>query len=126
MATDGPTPSPCDREIFEKGESVAILEGSSNAVEKWVKKIAKTAKARVDWHYSGGIANVLHLGDEESRTRVMTAIKQLKSELEGTLLKKYEPGATGFYRKDVTEAPKGAMASFNVDGENVFVVDESS
>ncbi|OGZ99026.1 MAG: hypothetical protein A3D57_04830 [Candidatus Sungbacteria bacterium RIFCSPHIGHO2_02_FULL_46_12] len=87
MATDGPTPPPCDSEIFEKGEVVARLEARSNATENWVKTVAWLANARVDWHYGGGIAVVLHLGDSASRTRVVAAMRQLESTLDGRVLR---------------------------------------
>lgn len=77
MATDGPTPKPCNKKIFEDGELVCMLEGSSNRVERWVKRVAKKASAKVDWHYAGGRAMVLHLGDTASRKRTMAAIKEL-------------------------------------------------
>ena len=48
MSTDGPTPPPCDQEIYDKGNGVALLDGSSNAVERWVRAVAKKAEARVD------------------------------------------------------------------------------
>lgn len=112
MATDGPTPPPCDPEIFQNGQPVAAVSGSSNAVERWVQAVAKKAHARVDWHYSGGIANVLHLGDSESRARVEAAMNELEQTLEGTILQRYETGESGLYRQGVTQAPPGAVASF--------------
>ena len=77
MATDGPTPKPCNKKIFEDGELVCMLEGSSNRVERWVKSVAEKAKAQVDWHYAGGRAMVLHLGDTASRKRTLEAIGEL-------------------------------------------------
>lgn len=90
MATDGPTPPPCDDEIFKNGETVVILDGSSNAVERWVQSVAKQANARVDWHYFGGRANVLHLGDADSRQRVLATIRELEPKLEGRVLRHYD------------------------------------
>jgi len=86
MATDGPTPPPCDPEIFQNGTTVCVLYAPSNAAERWVQSVAKKANARVDWHYFGGRANVLHLGDTESRQRVLEAIHDLRGELRGTIL----------------------------------------
>ncbi len=111
MATDGPTPAPCDREIFLKGEPIAFLDGPSNAVERWVRAIAEKAKARVDWHYSGGTAQVLFLGDRESRARVHAAIDLQGSTKKVRVIKNCVPGEKGLYRKDVTAAPEGTIAS---------------
>ncbi len=106
MATDGPTPLPCDDEIFEKGQGVCVVDGRSNAVERWVQAVAKKADARVDWHYSGGRANVLHLGDDASRQRVLNAIAELEGNLEGTIL---SVGGPALYRKG-DAVPDGTIA----------------
>ncbi len=105
MATDGPTPPPCDPEIFKKGEGVCVIAGSSNALECWVQLIAKTANARVDWHYCGGRGNVLHLGDAESRQRVLNAIEEHKSKLRGQML---SVGGPALYRQG-DPVPEGAI-----------------
>ena len=86
MATDGPTPKPCNKKIFKHGTTVAMLDGSSNAVERWVKSVAAKAQAQVDWHYAGGRAMVLHLGDVESLYRTLDAIKELRPTLKGDVL----------------------------------------
>lgn len=105
MATDGPAPAPCNSEIFKNGQGVCVLDGSSNAIERWVQSIAKKADAQVDWHYSGGLANVLHLGDEASRERVFAAINEFKSELDGTVL---SVGGPALYRNG-NLVPEGAI-----------------
>lgn len=75
MATDGPTPPPCDDEVYKRGTSVFVTDSiSSNRMERWVQQVAKLSGQRVDWHFSGGRANVLALGD---LGRVRTAIEQL-------------------------------------------------
>lgn len=102
MATDGPDPTPCDPQIFKKGRGVCVLDGSSNAVERWVQAVAKKANAKVDWHYSGGRANVLHLGDDESRQQVLNAINELEGELKGSIL---SIGGPALYRRDVENDP---------------------
>jgi len=78
MAIDGPTPTPCDPEIFKSG--VLVFKTNtipSNAMEGWVKKIAELSGQRVDWHFAGGIAVVLALGDI---TKVKNAIQELMPE----------------------------------------------
>ncbi len=47
MATDGPTPTPCDPEIFKNGKGVCVIDGSSNAIERWVQSVARKANAKV-------------------------------------------------------------------------------
>ncbi len=95
MATDGVTPPTlCNREIFLKGRGVCVVDGRAKAIERWVRVIAAKANAQVDWHYNGGRANVLHLGDNESRQRVLKAINELESELDGTILSIEDPSVT--------------------------------
>ena len=113
MATDGPTPAPCNPDIFKKGRGVCVVDGSSNAVERWVQSVAKKANAQVDWHYSGGRANVLHLGDDESRQRVLNAINELEGELKGRILSVDGPS---LYRNGVAT---GAVVR-EVDGQLVL------
>jgi hypothetical protein len=124
MATDGPTPPACDPEIFQNGEPVVLLTGSSNAIETWVRAVAAAAEARVDWHYSGGVAQVLHLGDPASRARVEAAITQLENLLEGDnyIMRRLPPGAAGLYRQGVTSAPEGAIAAFYEGGDYSIIV----
>lgn len=86
MATDGPTPPACNPDIYKNGKTVCILSGSSNAIERWVQSVAQKAGAQVDWHYIGGRANVLHLGDEESHQRVLDAIEELKGTVPGQIM----------------------------------------
>lgn len=107
MATDGPDPMPCNREIFTKGVGICIVDGSSNAVERWVQSVAVMANAKVDWHYCGGRANVLHLGDADSRERVLAAIQALTPRLEGTILSVDQPA---LFRSGVDPVPSGAVA----------------
>lgn len=100
----------CDEDIFQKGKTVAALDARSVDAEAWVQEVAKKADAKVDWHYSGGIANVLHLGDAESRERVLSAIEELRSNLKGTILRTYKETDKGLYRRGVSELPDGAIA----------------
>src|SRR3989344_3246175 len=106
MATDVPTPAPCNSKIFKKGKGVCVVDGNSNAVERWVKSVAKEANAKVDWHYSCGRANVLHLGDEASRQRVLNTISELEGDLDGRIL---SIGGPALYR-DGDKVPKGTIA----------------
>lgn len=73
MATDGPTPDPCDPEIFRRGSAVLVLDGASNAVERCVRRLARASGVRLDWHYVGGRAVVKMLGDSADWARVLAA-----------------------------------------------------
>jgi len=78
MATDGPDPTPCDRDIFENGTPVFMTHSiPSNAMERWVKLVAKKSGQRVDWSFTGGRAVVKALGDI---AKVRAAIEALLPE----------------------------------------------
>ena len=117
MATDGPDPAPCNPEIFKKGRGVCVIDGSSNAVERWVQSVAKKANAQVDWHYSGGRANVLHLGDDASRQRVLNAINELEGKLKGRILSVDGPA---LYRNGVEDPDATGAVVREVDGQLVL------
>jgi hypothetical protein len=64
MATDGPDPTPCNMKVFNEGELMMVTHTiGSNSIEGWVKKIAKKSGQPVDWHFAGGRARILALGD---------------------------------------------------------------
>jgi electron transfer flavoprotein alpha/beta subunit len=88
MASDGRTPPDCPPEFYERGEVVLLIDGSPNAIERWVQQVAALAGAHLDWHYVGGVANVLYLdeGDDYAPNRIEAAIDQLEGSLEGTVV----------------------------------------
>jgi hypothetical protein len=105
----------CDEDIFKNGHGVCVLDACMHRAETWVQAVAHESGQRVDWHYSGGRANVLYLGDYK---RVAAAVEKLaptltdpmvrkpgecgscsgESHREGALLRRYGEGAHGLYR----------------------------
>lgn len=78
MATDGPDPAPCDRDVFENGVAVFMTNSiPSNAMEGWVRLVALRSKQRVDWSFIGGRAVVRAIGDIP---KVVESIKALLPE----------------------------------------------
>ncbi len=77
MATDGPTPSPCNREIYKDGKLITVLTGPSNAIEMWVKRVAEASGVPTDWYYAGGRAQVLFLGGDAEGIRLRNTMEQL-------------------------------------------------
>lgn len=74
----GATPPPCDRDVYASGTLVMMTHTiGSQEMEKWVKKVAELSGQQVDWHWAGGRACVLALGD---LTRVRAAIKEMMPE----------------------------------------------
>lgn len=113
----------CDQEVFEKGEPIALLDARTKHAEPWVQKVAAHSGQRVDWHYSGGVAQVLCLGD---RAKVIASIRALEPELRGTLMRIFDEPAPGLFRAGVTEAPKDAIASFYDGGDRSVFIKEVS
>lgn len=118
MATDGPTPAPCDSDIFKNGTGLCVLDGASNAVERYVQEIARRANAKVDWHYSGGRANVLHLGDSASRERALAAVNEMGDRDDVTILSIDGPA---LYRQG-DPVPEGTIA---IDPGGGYIVERS-
>jgi len=88
--------SRCDRGVFKDGHSICVLDARSADAEEWVCKVAKESGQRIDWHYSGGRANVLYIGDH---AKVRAAVYKLARELRGSILRVYDaPGERGPYR----------------------------
>jgi hypothetical protein len=87
---------PCDGEIFTFGVSLLAADTSDcGAVgfDPWVAEIARISGQRVDWHFSGGIAHVLFLGD---RTKVVTAARIIPCP--ARVMRWFKEGDPGLYR----------------------------
>lgn len=54
----------CDKEIFANGKPIIILDGKQKEIELLVSTVAAITGIPVDWHYSGGRAQVLYIGGE--------------------------------------------------------------
>ena len=88
MATDGPDPPACAAEVYKNGALVMITHSiPANALEAWVKTVAEQSGQAVDWHFAGGRACILALGDLE---RVRAAIEALLPEHDEMQRKEYE------------------------------------
>lgn len=77
MATDGPDPTPCDPDIFERGLVAFVTHSiSSNRMELLVKAIREVSDdPRTDWHFVAGRAVVQTLANVQA---VQEAFEQLK------------------------------------------------
>jgi hypothetical protein len=124
-----PAPPRCDPKIFKQGEPIVLLDGGMHAVEEWVLEVARLSETRIDWHYSGGIAQVLHLGDSQSRERALTVMRKRLKKLNGRVLRWVTTGSKGLYRAGdeddpLQDVPEGAVAGFMdpITGERVFAV----
>lgn len=56
-------------------------------VELWVKKVAELSQQPVDWHFCGGRARILALGDTQ---RVRTAMLELRKEHDDLFYRQYK------------------------------------
>lgn len=91
MATDGPTPAPCDPEIFCNGDVVFRTDTiPSNAMEDWVREVARKSGQKVDWCYQGGIAFVLALGDIDAVKKAIDSLETKIIEIRNREISKLE------------------------------------
>lgn len=97
----------CDQEVFDKGQSLAAIDGRSKDVNPWVEKVAQESGQRVDWHYSGGVAHVLVLGDH---AKALETAKRLAPELVGRVMRWFGADDAGCYRAGVTPLPAEVVA----------------
>ena len=82
MATDGPTPPPCDPKLFSEGSVVFVTSSiGSCAIERWVKDIAEESGQPVDWSWHGGRAVILALGDLDAVCKAITKFMPVHDEL---------------------------------------------
>jgi hypothetical protein len=60
---------PCDGKVFKEGKLLCLAStgevGGARKFDAWVKLVRERSGQQVDWHYHGGIARVLYLGDYE-------------------------------------------------------------
>jgi hypothetical protein len=67
----------CDQDVYNNGVEVFLTHTiAAKDIEKWVQAVAKLSGQKVDWHYAGGRAIILTLGDTY---KVKEAIKNLRS-----------------------------------------------
>lgn len=100
----------CDAEVFSKGQSLAALDARAKDAEPWVQEVAKQSGQRVDWHYSGGIAHVLVLGDH---AKALEAAKAMPPTDGVRIMRWYDQEDTGCYRAGVTPLEDDVIAVSN-------------
>lgn len=102
--------APCDQEVFRHGRSLFAFDTwlcGARTFETWVRSLAFLSGQRVDWHYSGGIANVLVLGDRQRVWEVAAS-----GPMPARLMRIFNVEDPGLYRGGVTEVPEGTVAAF--------------
>lgn len=107
----GTTPEPCNSKIFKRGVSVAQIAQADGMrswhIEEFVKLIASETKTATDWHYSGGIAQVLTLGDPKVVAAAITA--KWPAFAAPYPNARCATGLPARYRADVDELPDGVI-----------------
>lgn len=99
------------RDVFQNGEPIVALDARANDAEAWVRSVATASGQRTTWHYSGGIVQVLFLGD---RAKVNGAINALAATLNGQILRWLDKGHA-LYRGGRDTLPDDVIA-VNVAG----------
>jgi len=101
----------CKKHIFLKGKSFLIastFECGSEKFEEWVQKVdaALPGHTEVDWHYSGGRANMLYVGNRDA---VAKAVQELISECPADIMGYASDTGLEPFRAGVSPAPENAM-----------------
>ncbi len=64
MKVAGGDLAPCSHEMFKGGKYVCLISGgSARLIDRFVKEVAEYSDQPVDWHYMGGRARVVTIGD---------------------------------------------------------------
>jgi hypothetical protein len=123
-------PEPCDKDVFTSGKPLMAANTwypednpiRADGFEKWVQKIAKESGQKVDWHYSGGIAQVLYLGDKD---KILEACEKFPCPAQ--VMRWFETADPGLYRNGVTPTPENAIGAFYEGGRgSTFMVEDEN
>lgn len=115
---------PCDADVFRDGRSLFAMDTwrcGARTFEAWVKELERLSGQKVDWHYSGGIANVLVLGDRQRVWEVAAS-----GPCPARLMRIFDATDPGLYRRGVTPAPPGFVAGFYDGGTGTVFITEPS
>lgn len=123
----------CDQDVFQYGTPIVLVDARSVQMEAWVTEIRRSfveeffafSVEKIDWHYSGGIAQLLHLGTKAGRAKIVEIISRKEKVLDGRILRFLEE-ESGLYRRGVDESPDSAMAGFYdpISGKQFFFIKE--
>jgi len=65
----------CKVDVYRFGKQVTVFGDKTKAEVEWIcQETARRTGKEVDWHYAGGRAVVLTLGDPEEAREVMKAV----------------------------------------------------
>lgn len=123
MSTYRSVPPDCCPLVFKSGKPLLFAStgpvGGAQIFEEWVVKIRQKSGQPVDWHYSGGTAQVLYLGDHEA---VVEAARSIPLPSGITILRWCAPMDRGLYRAGVTPTPDDAIAAaWEGGGESTLI-----
>jgi hypothetical protein len=117
--------SPCDPKVFSEGSPLLLADTftcGAESFDSWVKEVSKASGQNVDWHYSGGIAQVLHLGDRNAVAAAAQAIP-----CPARIMRWCEDASKGAFRAGVDPSPPGAIAGFlDVNGKQAFFIKDTT
>lgn len=70
-----------------------VVGGGSNFIERWVQEVAELSGQPVDWHFCGGRAMVLALGDLGKVSEALdTLIPEYHKRYKALMLEEYPDG----------------------------------
>lgn len=75
--------NPCDPDIYENGNVIAIMTGPSTAIEAIVVRVRQLTNVRIDWHYVGGRGVVKVLGSEADQELAFKTLTMNRVSMQG-------------------------------------------
>jgi len=73
----------CDPDVYQNGEPIYMTSSvSTEFLNRWVEKVAKSSKQKVDWSWVGGRAVIQFIGDKNSvSSAIQKHYKELRDEM---------------------------------------------
>lgn len=126
----------CDEQIFQNGSPIALFSGKAQEIGAIVQEATRQTGALLDWHYSGGVAQVLALINSPKQWESVVAFFRASDAAKPVrdissnpliLMNTFEyGGGAGLYREGVTPVPEGAIAAaYDGDVGSSFLLDRS-
>lgn len=92
-------PQRCHPDIFKNGHMVFLTHTlGTDGMNEWIKALRETSGQPIDWHFAGGRARVLALGDIDEVRKAIVRHRDLHDE-------KYLENLHPTHRVDGKEAP---------------------
>ena len=77
---------PCDREVFENGESLGFFDMPKEQAEAYCKAETKRTGRKHDWHYVGGRVHIKYLSAPKFHQQEVDYLLRLMDSQESSMM----------------------------------------